>query len=354
MFFTKNIDRQFIEHFFDIMDEQILNSSDDFPHENNKIEFNDFDLNDIETGLTSKKRKSPVSSIEPNKSSYIWFVSEKVQAYRASLKDPSELKVLEVMKIIADLWKTLPASERLRYEEIAIQDKQRYHDEMRSLNASNRCKKSRKAQDAPKRSMSAFLIYAQKMRSLIRMENPELKNTEISTILSHNWKNLSQEKKQVYQDLEVIEREKYHQSMKAYRQNLVFENSIQKNNQQSYFFPSNTNTYSPMYNGYPPNVPYSSSCYNFDLKGIQGDSGHLSTYQSINPDFDSDDIMKDFPLYMLCDQYEGDDHSFTSFSSSGSSNFSQNLQPSEEDASSDVNLIALNIVEAVRKAGIYP
>lgn len=42
---------------------------------------------------------------------------------------------------------------------------------------------------APKRPMSAFLMYAQKKRKLLQAENPDMPNADISRLLGESWRN---------------------------------------------------------------------------------------------------------------------------------------------------------------------
>lgn len=71
--------------------------------------------------------------------------------------------------------------------------------------------------------MSAFLIFSKTTRPRLCRENPHLKNTDISTMLSQLWHSMSVEDKQTYLDQELIEREKYHINMKAYKDRLMQE-----------------------------------------------------------------------------------------------------------------------------------
>lgn len=68
--------------------------------------------------------------------------------------------------------------------------------ELMFLEGMNR-KKIKKIVDknAPKRSMSSFLFFAQIYCPLLKQENPTLKNTEISSLLSTKWKALTIEEK---------------------------------------------------------------------------------------------------------------------------------------------------------------
>lgn len=79
-------------------------------------------------------------------------------------------------------------------------------------------KRQKKPQGAPKRAMSAFLSYSQAMRPSIRAQQPQLKNTEISSVLADRWRSASEEEKRPHLEKEVIEREKYHHEMVRWKE----------------------------------------------------------------------------------------------------------------------------------------
>lgn len=79
---------------------------------------------------------------------------------------------------------------------MARHDKARYSEEKHrySLNAKggSLVKKLRAKKDprAPKRPMSAFLMYAQQQRKVLQAENPDMPNADISRLLGETWRNL--------------------------------------------------------------------------------------------------------------------------------------------------------------------
>ena len=80
---------------------------------------------------------------------------------------------------------------------MARHDKTRYSEEKQrySVNAkggSSLVKKLRAKKDprAPKRPMSAFLMYAQRQRKILQAENPDMPNADISRLLGETWRNL--------------------------------------------------------------------------------------------------------------------------------------------------------------------
>eukprot|EP01033_Poteriospumella_lacustris_P009432 gene9432-6759_t len=151
------------------------------------------------------------------KSAYICFVKDKMDDVKKSL--PADVKVTEVMKLLACMWKNLPPLERLEYDKIARADKSRYMEELQHYSGPMQVpnKRQKKPADAPRRGMSAFLSYSQEMRPKIRDIHPELKNTEISSILAHQWRAASDEDKRPHIEKELQQREKYYENMAKWK-----------------------------------------------------------------------------------------------------------------------------------------
>lgn len=78
-------------------------------------------------------------------------------------------------------------------------------------------KRIKKLQGAPKRAMSSFLSFSQLMRSEIRLQYPNLKNTDVSSVLAQKWHEASEEAKRPHIERELRDREKYHKDMARWR-----------------------------------------------------------------------------------------------------------------------------------------
>ena len=74
-------------------------------------------------------------------------------------------------------------------------------------------KRAKKPQGAPKRAISSFLSFSQLMRPEIRLQYPNLKNTDLSSILAQKWHEASVEAKRPHIERELRDREKYHEDM---------------------------------------------------------------------------------------------------------------------------------------------
>lgn len=80
------------------------------------------------TGDNSSHKKKKLLKKAPDapkrfKSAYICFIGERMESEKA--KRNSDLKVTDMMKLLANQWKELSAHEKMKYEQIAEADKQR-------------------------------------------------------------------------------------------------------------------------------------------------------------------------------------------------------------------------------------
>ena len=78
-------------------------------------------------------------------------------------------------------------------------------------------KRIKKLEGAPKRAMSSFLSFSQLMRSEIRQQYPNLKNTDVSSVLAQKWHEASDEAKRPHIERELKDREKYHKDMARWK-----------------------------------------------------------------------------------------------------------------------------------------
>ena len=84
-------------------------------------------------------------------------------------------------------------------------------DDIKNLDTFAEPKKIKKKKDpnAPKRASTAWIFYTSEMRIKLREENPDKKMTELTTIMSEMWRNLSDEDKEPYRILEGNDRKRY-------------------------------------------------------------------------------------------------------------------------------------------------
>jgi hypothetical protein len=119
-------------------------------------------------------------------------------------------------------WRTLEPLERQKFEELARQDKARYDIEKRNYvppPGMSLTSKRKRDPDAPKRPMSAYLSYANKLRGKVKGENPDCSNGEISKILSKMWKGMSDDDRKGYKSNEQMLWDIYREKMVVWKKN---------------------------------------------------------------------------------------------------------------------------------------
>lgn len=115
-----------------------------------------------------------------------------------------------------------------------FKDKVRYTKEKQNfsinakLNGGSLVKKLRakKHPNAPKRPMSAFLMYAQQQRKVLQAENPDLPNADISRLLGETWRKLSDGEKLPFLMREEEERKVYRAKMNRWNNDQKLINSL--------------------------------------------------------------------------------------------------------------------------------
>merc|ERR1719251_619004 len=111
-----------------------------------------------------------------------------------------------VGKEIANMWKKASSSEKAPLEKKAAADKKTYHAKMEKYQKTGNYKKHqmrmlaweihetkkpfRKDENAPKRCLSAYMLYAASIRKQIDKENPDMAITEVMKEQSAMWKAL--------------------------------------------------------------------------------------------------------------------------------------------------------------------
>ena len=94
-------------------------------------------------------------------------------------------------------------------------------DDIKNLDTFAEPKKIKKKKDsnAPKRASTAWIFYTSETRIKLREENPDKKMTELTTIMSEMWRNLSDEDKEPYRILEGNDRKRYKLEKEEYDSN---------------------------------------------------------------------------------------------------------------------------------------
>mmetsp|Transcript_31388 Transcript_31388/g.71806 ORF Transcript_31388/g.71806 Transcript_31388/m.71806 type:complete len:401 (-) Transcript_31388:147-1349(-) len=179
----------------------------------------------------SMYRKAPQAP-KRFKPAYICFSMAKHKEIKKELG--SDATVSDVSKHISQVWHSLPPNERAHWDKIAEEDKKRYEAEKAAYKGPWKIlsKPSKTDANAPKRPMSSFLYYAQKYRAIVKKENSELSNTEVSKLLGVMWKNAPEDEKQKYIQYEQDKRALYNSEISDWHQKQAEDNSSPPENNQ--------------------------------------------------------------------------------------------------------------------------
>lgn len=133
------------------------------------------------------------------------------------------------LSLIAHRWKHLSNDDREYWESMEEKEKARCAKEKKdyALNG-GQPKRVRKKKDpsAPKRSLSAFLLWAKISRKDLQRQNPKMPNADISRLLGQVWRKLSPEEKRPFQEQEEKDRMIYNAEMEVWRNNKKYERAM--------------------------------------------------------------------------------------------------------------------------------
>jgi len=174
-------------------------------------------------GKNGKRRKvtkrNPLAP-KRGKSPYIFFSMERREAVKEQLGP--DAKTTDIMKRVAEEWNALAPEQKSMYNAKAEADKARYEEEVKHFEGQLRLPakgKNGKIKDpnAPKRGMSAFLLYSKDCRESVKNEHPDMKTSDISKVLGEKWKALSDIEKQPWVERAAVEADRYNQEKAAYK-----------------------------------------------------------------------------------------------------------------------------------------
>jgi hypothetical protein len=76
--------------------------------------------------------------------------------------------------------------------------------------------KTKKDSNAPKRPLSAYILFCKDHREAIKSKNPNYKVTDITKALGEMWKNVSDKKKKEYEEKASVDKARYAEEMADY------------------------------------------------------------------------------------------------------------------------------------------
>merc|ERR1719273_2329203 len=135
-------------------------------------------------------------------------------------------------KILGEQWKNVSDSDRKPFETKAAAQKKTYQAKMEKYQKSANYRKFQmtllawkihetkkpfgKDENAPKRSLSAYMLYAAAVRSKIVKENPDMEVTEVMREQSVWWKSLSEDEQQKWKTKAAAGKKKYEAQVARY------------------------------------------------------------------------------------------------------------------------------------------
>mmetsp|Transcript_34885 Transcript_34885/g.109581 ORF Transcript_34885/g.109581 Transcript_34885/m.109581 type:complete len:582 (-) Transcript_34885:266-2011(-) len=177
-------------------------------------------------GITMSAPPGMVSDENPkrNVSAYCWFVQRNRDRIQASGEQGEKFMTRAVR-----LWQELHEDEKDQYERMAKEDKERYKRERRTYKAAVRkaeadedgggmTKRRKKHPDAPKRSVPAYMLYANQERENVKAEMPHKTHREILGELGRRWRSLSEDAKAPYEREAEIDRARYNEEIAKWRE----------------------------------------------------------------------------------------------------------------------------------------
>jgi len=189
--------------------------------------------------LTSKNKKKPKRKRKNNnnngtkkpsdapkrfKSSFIFFSMEKHREIKAKIaREGTKNTGINITSLVSQAWRALESTEREKFEIMARIDKERYSEEKKKYvpptggNARPIVAKRKREPGSPKRPMSAYLSYANKLRGQVKRENPTSTNGELSKILSGMWKQIPDNERKILKDNEKLMWDAYRMKMQEWR-----------------------------------------------------------------------------------------------------------------------------------------
>lgn len=167
-------------------------------------------VNDLST-------EAKVSPPKPARSAFMCFSDAKYKEIAA--REGKKHAKSEMIKLVAAAWRELSDQERAFWDEEARDDKLRFVREKAAYKGPWEIPKRRAKKHplAPKRPMSAFLKYSQTRRSVVKKENPDLSNTDVSRLLGEMWRSASQKERAPYVEQEEVERALYKQEIARWK-----------------------------------------------------------------------------------------------------------------------------------------
>lgn len=167
----------------------------------------------------SKRSKKTKPENYPKRALTAYFCFAQDHRDKVKAENP-DMKSTEIVQRLAKMWAEASDAVKEKYKRMAEKDKERYNLELSkyqnecgpdSEHADGKTKRKthKKDEHAPKRFMTAYIFFSNDFRK----KNPTLSVVELSKAAGAAWKELSEEMKRPYKDMEREDRERYQREM---------------------------------------------------------------------------------------------------------------------------------------------
>lgn len=159
-----------------------------------------------EETLTVLSAESAAKPPKKGRSAYIFYTSET----RLTLPEEQRRNVASAAKVMGAMWKALGDGEKVKYNEMAAEDKLRYEREMAAAGLPT----SKAASKGPKKPRSAYILYTIEARKQLA---PEQKKTvgDAAKVMGAAWSSMGEAEKSKYQAMAVEDKGRYAREMAA-------------------------------------------------------------------------------------------------------------------------------------------
>ena len=129
---------------------------------------------------------------------YIFFTKEVRASTTAAMKlDNPKVTNKEIVAGMGQLWQETSPADREEYEAMAVEDKERYNDEMEAYEAEHpdKARKSTKDANSPKKptKMTAHRMFCEENRERLAEENEDMDGRQITKLLGEQWEEIKED-----------------------------------------------------------------------------------------------------------------------------------------------------------------
>jgi len=181
----------------------------------------------------TKGLKRPKDEKCPKKplTGYFSWANENRERVKAELNTTT---LAEITKKLGEMWRELPKNEKSKYDDeykkkLEVWKKlqtaykmtseyQEFGKSLREFNIRMTHKPFKKDENMPKRSLSAYMLFAGDERPKVVKKNRDAKVTEVMGLIAKAWKDLSEEAKAPYNKKAKTAADKHHREIGKYKQ----------------------------------------------------------------------------------------------------------------------------------------